>query len=319
MNKGNSEFCNRSDQIKLIIKQHNPDIIIINELNIKQHDTMSKLQFQNYKMITDGLDITDQYSRTGMLISNDIHYKRRNDLEAQGLSTIWIQLTYPRRRPILVQGIYRQFRRLVIKDSHTLKAQKQRWSRILDKWQIATNEGLEILTMGDCNLNRLTWDIKTEQLDIYDRSRESMVTELKDKILNNGHTTLNNSNTRSKDNINSKESCLDVMFTNRLDKINSFQSGIPGFSDHTIQIMSRNVKNIQKTQKIIKIRSYKNFSNQIYKDNIKNHPMFIETYYEKDPQKITQNLQQIILNSIDELAPMKNVQLSLKKPIKNKY
>ena len=137
MNKGNSEFNNRSDQIKHIIKQHNPDIIIINELNIKQHDTMSKQQFQNYRMITDGLDITDQYSGTGMLISNYIHYKRRNDLEAQGLSTIWVQLSYPGRRPILIQGIYRQFRRLGIKDSHTLKAQKQRWTRILDKWQIA--------------------------------------------------------------------------------------------------------------------------------------------------------------------------------------
>ena len=107
--------------------------------------------------------------------------------------------------------------------------------------------------MGDCNLNRLTWDMKTDQLDTYDKSRESMVIEPKEKILNHGHTTLNNTTTRNKDNINSKESCLYVMFTNRLDKIYNFQSGIPGFSDHTIQIMSRNVKNIPKNPK-----NYKN-------------------------------------------------------------
>ena len=77
MNKGNSDFSNRTDQIKLLITQHNPDIIIINELNIKQHDVVSRNQFQNYRMITDGLDITDQYSRTGMLISNDIHFKEK--------------------------------------------------------------------------------------------------------------------------------------------------------------------------------------------------------------------------------------------------
>ena len=62
-----------------------------------------------------------------------------------------------------------------------MKAQKQRWTRILDKWMTATNEGLEILTLGDINLNRMTWDLPTEQLDIYDKSRESMVSRTKRK------------------------------------------------------------------------------------------------------------------------------------------
>ena len=35
-------------------------------------------------METDNLDIVDQTSRTGMLLHNSIHYKRRRDLETNG-------------------------------------------------------------------------------------------------------------------------------------------------------------------------------------------------------------------------------------------
>ena len=35
INIGNTEFDDRIDQIKVLIEQHNPKIIIINKLNIK--------------------------------------------------------------------------------------------------------------------------------------------------------------------------------------------------------------------------------------------------------------------------------------------
>ena len=129
-------------------------------MNIKKKKKKKKI------ILTDSLDITDECSSTGMLLHKDIQYKCRSDLEAQGLSTIWVQLNYPGHRPILVQAIYRQFCRLGHSGSHTITQQKKRWTRIIDKWEIA-NKGMGIITMGDCNLNRNSWNELPSEQDNY--------------------------------------------------------------------------------------------------------------------------------------------------------
>ena len=91
-------------------------------------------------METDNLDIVDRESRTGILIKDNIHYKCRRDLETQGISTIWIQLQYPGRKAVLVQALYRQFRRLGKPGSHTPSNQKRRWEMIVSKWEKALEE-----------------------------------------------------------------------------------------------------------------------------------------------------------------------------------
>ena len=243
INKGNSEFDNRVDQIKYLISQYNPDLIIINELNNTKGDIISKSQFPNYSMQTDGLDITDAGSITGILIHKNIHFMRWNDLETQGLSTVWIQLKYPGRKPVLVQGLYRQFCRinelnitkgdiisksqfpnysmqtdgmditdagsktgiLIHKNIHfmrwndlesqglstvwiqlkylgrrpvlvqglyrqfrcinhpgsqTITKQKKRWTRIINNWEKVSQEDIKIVTDGDFNLNQFLWEKK---------------------------------------------------------------------------------------------------------------------------------------------------------------
>ena len=109
INKGNSPLYNHMDQLQDIIVQNKPSILIINELNSHNGDSTCKNNFANYRMETDGLDITDQTARTGMLIHNSIHYVSCRDLESMGTSTIWVQLKYPGCKPVLIQALYRQF------------------------------------------------------------------------------------------------------------------------------------------------------------------------------------------------------------------
>ena len=56
-----------------------------------------------------------------MLIKENINFKRRTDLETKGTSTIWIQLVSQGQKPILVQGLYRQFKRLTPDDTSSMK------------------------------------------------------------------------------------------------------------------------------------------------------------------------------------------------------
>ena len=148
-NKGNSSYSNKSDQIIEIIDKHKPHIYIINEINVENNDDLAKNMIPNYKLELDNLEICDKKSRTGILIHNDINYKRRHDLETQGTSTVWVQLSHPSRKPILIQGLYRQFQRLGKKNTDTAAAQYQRWGKIIEKWSMAIKENKEIIVLGD--------------------------------------------------------------------------------------------------------------------------------------------------------------------------
>ena len=133
-----------------------------------------------------------------------------------------------------------------------------------------------------------------------------------DKILTKGFTILNSKPTRQKDIIENKPACLDLMITNRLEKIISHESGLSNFSDHTLQILSRRSKGIKSNNNFIRLRSYKNFKLHEFKKNIVNHELFIETLYEGEVDRITENLQKIIQDSIEPMAPIKIVQISQK-------
>ena len=81
-------------------------------MNLDYKDNISREQFENFNLETDNLDVVDETARTGILINNQIHYKRRKDLESPGISSVWIQLSHPGRKPVLVQAVYRQHQRL---------------------------------------------------------------------------------------------------------------------------------------------------------------------------------------------------------------
>ena len=312
VNKGNSSLYNRIDQINDLITTHKPHIVIINELNSVNGDFTSRNQFPEYRMETDTLDITDKCSRTGILLHRDIHYRRQRDLEGVGLSTIWLQLTHPGRKPILLQALYRQFQRLGHPGTITPSSQHSRWTRIIDNWEKANSKGHEVISMGDTNLNSLRWDIQANNMNSYDRIKSPMIRDLQTRILDQGTQLLNSSPTRNNDHSDAMESCIDHIFTNRAAKITSFETGIPAFSDHTVQKLTRSTKGMKTSPKYLRFRSYKNFNLLQYKQNIRDHHLYISTLYENDTNIITENVKQIITDSLEEMAPMRMIQMSTK-------
>ena len=109
---------------------------------------------------------------------------------------------------------------------------------------------------------------------------------------------------------------LDVMVTNMINKIISHETGLPTFSDHSIQTLTRRTKNFHQTNRIVRTRTFKDFSRTQYQEDILNHHKYIETLYEKDVQTITANVQQIISDSLDSQAPVKLKQISAKNQTK---
>ena len=74
------------------------------------------------------------------MIKDDIIYKRRNNLEDETTSTIWIEMKLPKNKPILLASIYRQWslpKSLNIKNSNNVQSQTERWETVLNKWEKA--------------------------------------------------------------------------------------------------------------------------------------------------------------------------------------
>ena len=312
LNKCVSDLESRVDQINSIIDQHKPHAIVINELNSPSTDKITRNQFPGYHLETDNLDILDTTSRTGILIHRDLHYSRRLDLETPGTFTVWVQFKYPGRKPLLLQGIYRQFQRIGIAGSINPTMQHQRWEQIILKWEKAIEEGGEIITLGDLNLNTLRWDVPQHLKTQYDRTKQPMIASLRTRILDKGLSVLSQAATKIPNNPDTPPSCIDLMIVNNTEKITSFQAGLPSFSDHTLQVLTRSSKGLQTNKKYARIRSYKNFSNQQYRENLINHPSYIQVLYEQDPEIITNLIQNIIQDSLNPLAPIKVVQITPK-------
>ena len=188
---------------------------------------------------------------------------------------------------------------------------KKKWQKILEKWVLAQSEGLEILSMGDFNLNKFSWEKQESEKSLYEIAQTPMIQDLKSKILNNGFSVLNNEPTW--DLTSNPGSCLDLIITNRVDKIVSFQTKSPTFSDHSLQVVIKRTKELKNQKQFIKTRYFKNYSREVYIENVQNHPLLIDTLYEPSPTTIAQNIQKIVRDSLDPIAPLKMIQVSLKK------
>ena len=186
INKGDSGLQNRVPQILHLLDKYKPTLMCINELNLRKNDDITPGMFPNYKLEYDNLRVTDDRSRTGILVHNDVKYHRRRDLETKGLATVWIQVSQPGSKPLLVQSAYRQLQRIGKPGSGTPTRQAQRWTQLLDKWLQASRENKELITLGDLNVKKMAWDLHPTQMSTREKSQNTMVQELKDKILSQG-------------------------------------------------------------------------------------------------------------------------------------
>ena len=139
-----------------------------------------------------------------------------------------------------------------------------------------------------------------------------MYTELKDKILLTGTSKINYEYTRQDSQPGGRLSCLDHVYMNHPQKVNSLTTHHNTFSDHALVKVNIAAKKVQNEVKFLKIRSLKNFSPATYVENIHNHDKYMETMYEIDTDIIAKNITQILQESANPITPVIRVQLSSK-------
>ena len=92
INKGNSHFKNKINDIQMEIQTHNPDIISLSEANLELNDKWSTSQFPDYRFLYDSLSSNIGWARQVALIKTHLPVTRRTDLETPNSSIIWFEI-----------------------------------------------------------------------------------------------------------------------------------------------------------------------------------------------------------------------------------
>ena len=156
-------------EISTLVSKQKPNIFGRAEANVKSCHDQADLVIPGYALhLTSSLNNPSlgNIARVAVHTQKSITVRRRQDLEDEGLQMICLEAGLPGKWKSIYIVSYRQWQLSGQTDtnSSTVQAQLERWDRLLTRWEAALQEGKEVVTTMDANLDALTW--RKEQHEI---------------------------------------------------------------------------------------------------------------------------------------------------------
>ena len=170
--------------------------------------------------------------RLVVYVRKEISVKVRTDLMDPLFNSIWLEMGLSNKKKILISQVYREWQQLGAADTDSVPEQLIRWNQYLTIWERALNTGLEVINIGDFNLNHCNWTDPNVSKTSQTYKLKSLISELFMKILPYGGCQLVSGPTRFAPGQN--PSGLDHIFTNTPDKISLVEKHHYGGSDHML-------------------------------------------------------------------------------------
>ena len=123
VNKGNSNFENRIDDIYIVLDKLQPHILSIQEAN---YDPNCNINISGYDIEYKLLSPKTSRARTMVLIKKGINYKRCKQYENDHISSVWLEILLSKNKSFFIMSAYRQWRlpsEIGILNSGSLQAQ----------------------------------------------------------------------------------------------------------------------------------------------------------------------------------------------------
>ena len=204
-------------------------------------------------------------------IKQGIEYRRRTDLERPGISHIWLEIKIKGEKKFLLHFHYRQWT-LLHKDkaNKTIRAQKDRLIRTIESMEKAITEGLEIIHMGDMNIDALTWTDRLITRTDHQKSLASLAELINNRIMDKGCVLINKEPTFNiMNNDIHKPTQVDHIYTNTPNKIISTKTIHNTNSDHSAVSITRSSNQQTNYQNYYITRDYSNFNRTTFNNMIK--------------------------------------------------
>ena len=152
----NEDKNKKSIDIDTIISETTPDVLGISETTM----------FDPQKSVKEGYtwELKPECPRISVLVNSSLNYRRRRDLERDGIAAIWVELSPQNKKPILVCQLYREWRRITpesgksgVPGTEKKEAQLERWIEFCQVWKKVVQSKQEFHILGDFNMNRNGW------------------------------------------------------------------------------------------------------------------------------------------------------------------
>ncbi len=175
-NKGQIDLTEKIEEVKDLINNFKPEILVINDANFNSHEDISLIKIKGFSLEVDNLMNDHKVNRTVIYIKENICYQRKHKYETKNESSITIAIGYQNMKKIWLTGHYRQFQ-LINKNKErsttSISDQNFRFINQVNLWNKMINENpaKEYIFTGDFNLDALKWSTEKEKLSSYDRKQ----------------------------------------------------------------------------------------------------------------------------------------------------
>jgi hypothetical protein len=311
-NKGSSHLHRKMDDISTLVAEHRPHIFGLGEANVKPDHDLTDLKMQDYNLHL-ASSITNPalgVARVAVYTHKSITVKRRPDLEDEGLQLVSLEAGLPRQRKSIYMIGYRQWQLPNQPDgaSGSVPAQKERWDRLLGRWEAALEEGKEVVTVMDANLDAMTWRNEPNTLPRTSTSvtHSTLIDGLFDRILPQGvemMTPLQPTWARQ-----DKKSCLDHVYTTAPSKLSPVSVIWTGMSDHALIKFNRYTKSLKNQVQYIRKRTFKEFKPRDFKERVAAMPELPGILNCWDVEVAATLLTHGLTRILDCMAPIRTIQ-----------
>ena len=319
-NKGNSYLVNKMEDIKTLVEQHKPMIFGIGEANVTADHDLKDVQLVDYN-----LHLASSIKNPNMRISRVVVYthkklvvKKREDLEDEETQAIFLEGGLANQRKTLWLMAYRQWklvsvpgpgqRAVGVAGTETIAVQGERWGRILASWSKMLQEGKEVVSMMDSNLDHTNWTEDHETLARHSTSwtHRDLIEKLFNEVFSEGAVNMVAGPTWHRGQL---KAGLDQVTSNKPEKLSPVEVLWTGMSDHAVLKTHRWSKTVPNQGRYIRKRSFRNFDPNIYRQMVKTMPE-MEAIQLTDCVEVASGLlTQGLTRILDILAPLRTIQV----------
>ena len=297
-NKGGMDLEMKIDEIKVIIEEKKPQILIVNELNLNIESDYNITNIKGYNFEIDQLYEKNGIGRTGMWIDENMVYERVKTHENDGESIVVIKVGYFGKRRFTVTGYYRQWSNVFYNKNHekiSNKEQDEKFHNQLKELVMMNNS--ENIIMGDFNVNYNIINKCEKDKSNYEKTFNNRLKSIQSNLLSNNFKQIIADNTRN-------ESILDHIYTNNTNKIHRSYTENDSSSDHCFINLEKKMLYTNDEEKYYLTREWKKIDYDLLNNNIMNSDKYIHLLTDNDVDRVTINLVNEIQTHYNNMAPI---------------
>ena len=267
------------DKVKSFLSdsKNTVNILCFSETHTNTSIKNAELEIPNY--VLERKDrINGSHGGVSMYLRDDVSYRRREDLEIDGLEILWVEIFIPKSKSLLVCSTYRP----PDSSKYIDKNFDVKFNSMLDK---ISAENRETIMCGDYNIN---YKVANDHSDF------------KNLVKMHGFTQLIKSFTRI---TKRSQTLIDLFYTTDESKIADTLTYENSVSDHSLIGINRKVNCKRFVPKSIKIRDYSKYNADHLKDELRQMPW--ENCLRLDFNTGWNLFKQYLISCIDKHAPLK--------------